>query len=129
MIRGLALLLVCQLLGEVAARGTGLSVPGPVIGLVLLVLLLVVAEKTGRLAKDDLETNDVGRVSDALLANLSLLFVPAGVGLVQYVGLLGEYGLALGLSLVGSTLVTLLVTVGVFLLVKRWTGSDGETAP
>ena len=45
--------------------------------------------------------------------------MPAGVGVVQYLGLLGEYGVALAVSLVVSTVLTMLATVGVFLLVKR----------
>lgn len=130
MIRGIALLLVCQLAGEAAARGTGWPVPGPVIGLLLLVGLLVGAEKLGRLDKDKLGETDIGRVSDGLLSQLSMLFVPAGVGVVQYLGLVGTYGMPLALALVGSTFVTLLVTVGIFVLVKRWTGGgDGEPSP
>ena len=50
---------------------------------------------------------------------LSLLFVPAGVGVVQYLGLLSEHWVALAASVVVSTIATLLATVGVFLLVKR----------
>lgn len=130
MIRGLAILLGCQLVGEIVARGSGLPVPGPVLGLILLVLILCAAERAGRLDRERLGESDVGRVSDGLLANLALLFVPAGVGLVQHLGLVGSYGLALGLALVGSTLLTLVVTVGVFRLVKRLKGDrDEETAP
>ena len=54
------------------------------------------------------------------------LFVPAGVGVVQYMGLLREQGLALAVALVVSTVATLLATVGVFLLVKRLTGAKGD---
>ena len=57
---------------------------------------------------------------------MPLLFVPAGVGVVQYMGLLREQGLALAVALVVSTVATLLATVGVFLLVKRLTGARGE---
>ena len=54
-----------------------------------------------------------------LLASGALLFVPAGVGVVQYLGLLSEHWVALAASLVVSTIASLLATVGVFLLVKR----------
>ena len=57
---------------------------------------------------------------------MPLLFVPAGVGVVQYMGLLREQGLALAVALVVSTVATLLATVGVFLLVKRLTRAKGE---
>ena len=66
--------------------------------------------------------SDLGRVSMGLLGSLSLLFVPAGVGVVQYAGLFGQYGATLVLALLVSTLATLLTTVGVFLLVKRLLG-------
>ncbi len=57
---------------------------------------------------------------------MPLLFVPAGVGVVQYMGLLREQGLALAVALVVSTVATLLATVGVFLLVNRLAGAKGE---
>ena len=130
MIRGIAILLVCQLVGEVAARGTGFPVPGPVIGLLLLVGLLMGAERLGALDKDSLGETDIGRVSEGLLSNLSMLFVPAGVGVVQYLGLVGTYGAPLALALVCSTFVTLLVTAGIFVLVKRlMRNDDGEASP
>jgi holin-like protein len=40
MITSLSLILLCQLVSEVAVRGLGLPMPEPVIGLVLLLLLL-----------------------------------------------------------------------------------------
>jgi putative effector of murein hydrolase LrgA (UPF0299 family) len=115
MLRGLFLLLVCQLVGEVAARGLDLPAPGPVIGLALLALGLAVHARRG----GKIEGGEVDRASSALLGVLSLLFVPAGVGVVQYFDLLAAQGVALGLALVVSTVLTLLATVGVFLAVKR----------
>jgi holin-like protein len=47
------------------------------------------------------------------------LFVPAGVGVIQYLGLLRDQGLALAAALIVSTVATLIATVGVFLVVKR----------
>lgn len=126
MIGGFAILLGCQLAGEAIARGLSLPVPGPVLGLVLLVLGLAVTSRIGWRSPEGLEGSGIGCVADGLLASLALLFVPAGVGVVQHLDLVGEYGLALGLALVGSTLLTLLVTVGVFLLVKRLTASRVE---
>jgi holin-like protein len=119
MTRGFAVLLLCQLAGEAITRGLGLPVPGPVLGLAFLVAGLAVRKRFYPLEDPMPATSDVGRVADGLLGALALLFVPAGVGVVQYFGLIGAYGLALGLALVGSTLATLLATVGTFLLVKR----------
>jgi holin-like protein len=71
--------------------------------------------------------SELGQAARGLLAVLPLLFVPAGVGVLQYLGLLREQGLALAAALVISTVVTLVATVGVFLLVKRFSGT-GEKA-
>lgn len=114
MIRGLAILLACQLCGEVLSRSLALPVPGPVLGLLVLFALLQV-----RAARPPSEASDLDRAADGLLANLALLFVPAGVGVVQHLGLLREHGPALLAALVGSTVLALLVTVATFRLVAR----------
>lgn len=124
MIRGLALLLLCQLVGEALTRTLGLPVPGPVLGLVLLVIGLQAARRWPRAGSPGVVA-DVERSADGLLAVLSLLFVPAGAGVVQHLGLIGAQGLGLGLALVGSTAVTLVVTVLVFAGVARLTGTEG----
>ncbi len=127
MVLGFTLLLVCQLAGEVAVRVLGLPVPGPVLGLVLLGGGLALSHRrAGRAAA--FEGRGVVRAADALLANLSLLFVPAGVGVVDQLGALGSQGLALGAAVVASTVLSMLVTVGVFLGVKRLAGVR-EAAP
>jgi holin-like protein len=120
MVLGFAILLVCQLLGEIASRGLGLPVPGPVLGLVLLVAGLAV---WGRGRSDaEVAASAVARVGDGLLANLGLLFVPAGVGVIQYGGLLKTQAVPLALALLGSTALTLVVTVLVFVGVSRLIG-------
>lgn len=126
MIRGFAALLACQLVGEVFARGLGLPVPGPVLGLMLLALALHFVQRPHPGDPTAWERTNVVRVSDGLLGGLALLFVPAGVGVVQYLGLLREQALALGVALVISTVLTLLVTVLVFLGVNRLMGGGGE---
>ena len=128
MVLGFAILLVCQLAGEMVSRGFGLPVPGPVLGLVLLVLGLAA---WGR-GRPDAEVRDsaVARVGDGLLANLGLLFVPAGVGVIQYGGLLKAQATPLALALVGSTALTLVVTVLVFVAVSRLIGHrSADEAP
>ena len=119
MIRGFFILLTFQLVGEVAARGLGLPAPGPVIGLALLVVALGLYQRWRPLDEEALAESDLGKDARGLLAALPLLFVPAGVGVVQYLGLLSEHWVALAASVVVSTIATLLATVGVFLLVKR----------
>ncbi len=122
MIRGFFLLLLFQLVGEVAARGLGLPAPGPVVGLALLVGALALYRVQRPFDDDTLARSDLGRAAAGLLSSLSLMFVPAGVGVVQYLGLLKEQAVALAAALVVSTLATLLATVGAFLLIKRIIG-------
>ena len=109
MINGLTWLLGCQLVGEVLVRLTDAPVPGPVVGMVVLFVLLQV-----RRAGDDAT---VVRAATGLLRHLQLLFVPAGVGVVVYLGTIRDQALpllaglvvswALGLAVVGWTTVAL----------------------
>ena len=124
MIRALALLLVCQLAGETLTRSLALGVPGPVLGLLLLAIGLLIHARVTNATPDNIENTTLGRTSAALLAALGLLFVPAGVGLVQQLPLISANALAIIAALVGSTLLTLLVTVRVFLFVKKLTGKS-----
>ena len=119
MIASLSLILLCQLIGELFVRGLGLPMPGPVIGLLVLLLLLLARDRFPLLARGPLQGDGVEGASRGLLAVLSLLFVPAGVGVVQKLHLLAEHGIALLLILAASVVVTLLATVGTFLLASR----------
>ena len=127
MIRSLGILLVCQLAGEIVARGLALPVPGPVLGIVLLLLALQVFAGRGGPDADHIEATDLGRTAGGLLQGLGLLFVPAGVGVVQHLGLFRQHGLALLAALIGSTLITLVVTALVFAMVSaRLTPGRGD---
>jgi holin-like protein len=127
MIASLGVILLCQLTGEVIARALALPLPGPVLGLLLLLLLLLARDHVAPLASGPLakrggdahQANGIEDVSRVLLANLSLMFVPAGVGVVQKLALVAAHGLAIAAVLVISVVITLLVTVAVFVLVSR----------
>jgi putative effector of murein hydrolase LrgA (UPF0299 family) len=120
MLLSLGLILLCQLVGEVIARGTGISVPGPVIGLVLCVLLLLARDRIGRLAPTELRDGTFEETGRGILSHLSLLFIPAGVGVVQRLDVLAGNALAIGLALLVSTVLSLAVTAWVFsVLAKR----------
>lgn len=110
MIQALTLLFFCQLAGEVFVRGLGITFPGPVLGMGLLFAIVLVRGRSGP-ALDG--------VADGLLRNLSLLFVPAAVGVVQQAGLIAANWLAIAAALIVSTLLTLVVTVLTFRAVAR----------
>ncbi len=105
MIAGFIALLVCQLIGEFAVRVAVVPIPGPVVGMVLLLIALQLGRPGPRAG--------VVRAADALLRNLQLLFIPAGVGVIQYLSVLAGAWLPVTAGLVLSWLAVLLVTSGV----------------
>lgn len=101
MIAALATLLGFQLVGEILVRAVGLPVPGPVAGMALLFAALVVR---GRVP-EDLRTTTTG-----ILQNLTVLFVPAGTGIMVHFGRIGAEWPGIVTALLVSTLATLAVT-------------------
>ena len=110
MLPTLGLLLGCQLIGEVAARGLNLPMPGPVLGLALLALVLRIQP-----AFADKARATVG----VILANLSLMFVPAGVGVIGNLDVLSDDWFPLLVILTVSTLLAMLAAVATFIGVSR----------
>lgn len=94
LLQGFAWLLLCQSAGEALVRLTHAPLPGPVVGAMALWVLL--AWPPARQA--------VGLAAEGLLAHLSLLFVPVGVGVVTHLAVLSEYGGRIALAVVLSTL-------------------------
>lgn len=119
MISSLSLILFCQLVGEATVRGLDLPMPGPVLGLLFLLLLLLTRDRFTAFRRGPLRNDAVESTSRGLLAHLSLLFIPAGVGVVQKLDLIIEHGIAILLVLAASVMVTLLATVATFLAVSR----------
>ena len=107
-LRGLAFLLLLQTLGELLSRGLSLPFPGPVIGMLLLLLAL----------RWPLVREPVAACADFLLSHLSLLFVPVGVGVMTHLSIVSQYGGRMLVVLVLSTLIGLAVTA--LLLNRLW---------
>lgn len=127
MIAALSLILLCQLIGEVVVHGLGLPMPGPVLGLVVLLLLLLARDRLAALARGPLEGDRVESASRGLLAHLSLLFIPAGVGVVQKLDLIAAHGIGILAVLAASVVITLLVTVATFLAASRLLARGSDT--
>jgi putative effector of murein hydrolase LrgA (UPF0299 family) len=121
MLLSLGLILLCQLIGEAITRGTGVPVPGPVIGLALCVLLLLARDALVRWAPTELRDGTFEATGRGILSHLSLLFIPAGVGVVQRLDVLTGNALAITVSIVASTALSLAVTAAVFSFVARRT--------
>ncbi|NEQ48982.1 MAG: CidA/LrgA family protein [Leptolyngbya sp. SIO3F4] len=98
---GITLLLIYELIGEVSVLILPLPLPGPVMGMMMLFLTLLVQGRS---------TEALDSAGTALLNHLSLLFVPAGVGLVVHFERIAQEWLAISLALVLSTGLTIATT-------------------
>jgi holin-like protein len=111
MLQALATLLVFQTIGEVLTYALALPVPGPVLGMaMLLAYLLVNARAVERLRPTCVE----------LLKHLSLLFVPAGVGVMLHVTRIANEWVPIVVALLGSTALAIIVTALVVHWTSRW---------
>jgi holin-like protein len=119
MLGTLATLLVFQAIGEVLSFSLKLPVPGPVIGMALLVGWLRLRPQAYAQMRD---------TSLGLLRHLSLLFVPAGVGVMLHATRLAEEWLPITLALVLSTALAIAVTALVIEATRRWF-ERGHTDP
>jgi holin-like protein len=106
----LAVLLMFQFAGEMVRAITGLPVPGPVIGMVLLLIAF--------LAKLPVPAG-IHATSRKLLAYLGLLFVPAGAGVVTRLPMIGVHWLPIVIAVVGSTVITMVITAVVMRGLER----------
>ncbi|PPD48303.1 MAG: hypothetical protein CTY14_02440 [Methylotenera sp.] len=101
MIDGLVQILIWQGMGELISKFFIPDIPGPVIGLLLLLSFLVI--------KGDVN-QPLGMVADTFRQHLGLLFVPASVGVVLFLPDLKTHGLAVTLALLVSVVLTIAVT-------------------
>jgi len=120
------LILVCQLVGEIIVRALRAPVPGPVLGFMLLFGVLMLRDRLKALARGPLEAGRIEGTAKGLLAHMSLLFVPAGVGVVQKLDLIAAHGVAVVAVLAGSVVLTMLATVLTFLVVGRAIAPAGD---
>ena len=117
MVRGFAILLALQFLGELIARATGAPIPGNVIGMGLLLLAL---------GQGWIRQEWIQEAAELLLSHLALLFVPAGVGVMVYFDLLQKEWLPITVALVVSTFVVMAVTGWTAKLLDRRRSGDVE---
>jgi putative effector of murein hydrolase LrgA (UPF0299 family) len=103
MIKGLVQLFIFQALGELLSKFELPFMPGPVLGLVLLLAYLTVR---GHLPAS------IDLVGSGILQHLGLLFIPASVGVVLYLPILQTHAWAIAATLVASVLATIAVTAG-----------------
>ncbi len=115
---GVTWLLLFQCAGEALSRLLGLPVPGPVIGMLLLFVALRVRDRV---------PDSIGTAADGLAKHLSLLFVPAGVGVMMYFGRLAGEWLPIAAALLVSTVAAIAASALTFAaLARRQAGAQDE---
>jgi putative effector of murein hydrolase LrgA (UPF0299 family) len=117
MLSAFLILIAAQLVGTGLQIACRLPLPGPVIGLFLLALLLA--------ARPAWQSHSMDQVAGGLLRHMGLLFVPAGVGLIDHLDLVRAETLPLVAGLVGSTLLSLVATA----LIMEWHGKLAVRIP
>ncbi|WP_183407900.1 CidA/LrgA family protein [Nocardioides marmoriginsengisoli] len=110
-LRGILALLGCQLAGEVLVRLTGIEFPGAVVGMLLFFVVL-------RLRRPG-DSSGLVAAPKLLLTHLHLLFIPAGVGIVVYLGRIRDDALPLAAGIWVSWLAGFVVTAWVAALLLR----------
>lgn len=117
MVRGFAILLALQFLGEAVSKKLALPIPGNVLGMGFLLLLLLLGI---------LRVEWVEEAAELLLSHLALFFVPAGVGVMVYFGLIAKEWLPIVVATFVSTFVVMAVTGWVAVRLEGKGGRDGE---
>ena len=110
MLDGLLILLAFQFAGELLVQTLNLPLPGPVLGMVLLLMAL-----TTRAAL----LQRIAPAANLLIGNLTLLFFPIGIGIVLEWDRYAEHGLALLVSIVFCTVLALVLVTGLLKLLLR----------
>jgi holin-like protein len=105
MIEGFLVLLLFQLAGEATAHVAHLPIPGPILGLLLMLVWAQFGGKIGEPAR---------QVARGLLANLGLMFVPVAAGIAFQLRALGDAAWHVGWIVIVTTAFTLVVTAAVF---------------
>ena len=118
MLAYLTLIFACQLVGELVTLALRIPVPGPVLGMVFLFAILALRGHV---------PDDLGKVGDGLLSHLSLLFVPAGVGVMLHFRLISVDWKPITAALVIGTLLTIAVTAAMMSWLGRRIGPGSGT--
>ena len=109
MLNSIFVILFFQLVGEFIQKFLELSVPGPVIGLFLLLIILLMSKKNYYKIPINFQINLINS-AESLLNYLPLLFIPVGVGVVMHLSLLEDNLVPVMLVIIIGTLLTLAVT-------------------
>ncbi len=116
-IDAITLLLVCQLLGEGLRVILSIPIPGAILGMLLLLVWLMMVKKNRPTLK---------AVTSWLTAHLSIMFLPAAVGLINEKSNIKNYGLQIAFTVFCSSLITMSVSAYIFHLVAKKMGKQND---
>ncbi|TLD72155.1 CidA/LrgA family protein [Phragmitibacter flavus] len=119
LLRGFAIILAFTLVGQLLSA-TLIPLPGPVIGLILLATALFT---------DLIKIHWVESGANALLQNLMLFFVPALVGALDLLPILGNHTVPFLLAILISLITVLIVTGTTATLLTRRPPSSAPAPP
>ncbi|NJE11278.1 CidA/LrgA family protein [Thermococcus sp. MAR1] len=108
--RGLAIIFGFYALGELISSYLKVPIPGSVLGMLLLL---------GALLSGNVKEEWVEGEAELFVRNMSIMFIPPGVGIVAYITLIRSQATPIFVSLVLSFLVTLVVTAKTVELLRR----------
>ncbi|MDA9807302.1 CidA/LrgA family protein [Alphaproteobacteria bacterium] len=108
MLNSIFTIFLFQLVGEFIQKFLEISIPGPVIGLILLLTVLLIKNKYFNASTNF--QNDLIRSCESLLNYLPLLFIPVGVGVVMHLTLLEDNLISVITIIILGTLLTLAIT-------------------
>ena len=113
MIRSLAVVFGCLMVGELLVYFTGVPVPSSIIGMLLLATLLYVKW---------IPLKWVKLFSDLMVKNLAFFFIPSGVAIMLFFDRIAKEWLPIMVSVVAGTFVVMTVVGWVY----QWTRKDHE---
>ena len=111
------LILFVYFLGEVVSKSLSLPIPGNIMGMIFLFIFLV----TGIIKLEKIED-----AAKSILGNLAFLFIPAGVGLMNYFGIISNYVAQILFIVVITTFIVMSCTGLAVQLVSRKIASTSD---
>ena len=124
MLRSLFIIFFYQLLGEAIQKFFEINIPGPVIGLILLLLTFIFFSKKFTQSKKIIK--EISTISHQIINYLSLLFVPIGVGVVMHINYLGDNLFTIFSIIIIGTLATLVFTAFVMEKIINFEKKNGK---
>jgi putative effector of murein hydrolase LrgA (UPF0299 family) len=119
MLKAIVTLFVCLTGGDAIKLVSGLPLPGAVIGLLVLLVLLIIWRGPSEPLK---------QAGDFLLQNMTLLFIPASLGVITQFATLKQDAVPIGIAIVGSTMLGMAVTALIMRWLARGTNDSHEAA-